>query len=644
MTDSPLGASFHVDGTEFSVASRHAAQVDLCLFPKTGGETRLPMQRGPDHVWRVKAQAPAGTAYGFRADGIYAPDRGLWFDPAKLLVDPYAVILDRPFRYDPALGVQGVDTSDLVPRALVTDLPELPLTPAHWSKGGLVYEVAVRPFTKLHPDIPEAQRGTVAALAHPAIIAHLKALGVAAVELMPITAWVDEQHLGPLGLTNGWGYNPVAMMALDPRLVPGGVTELRETVATLHAEGIGVILDLVFNHSGESDRFGPTLSMRGLDNLTYYRHAPDLTLINDTGCGNTIDCAHPVVERLILDTLRHFVRHAGIDGFRFDLGSILGRDAWGFRREAPLFKAMAADPWLAGRLMIAEPWDIGPGGYQLGHFPADFLEWNDRARDDIRCFWRGDGGKVGALAAALSGSSALFAHHGEEATRSVTFIAAHDGFTLADLVAYRGKHNQANGEDNRDGHNENHSWNNGAEGETSDAAILAARRRDLMALLSTLFASRGAIMLAAGDEFGRSQKGNNNAYAQDNAITWVDWQAADPVLLAHAQALAALRARFGVFQDTAFLTGQGDVAWLRLDGATMTVSDWDNPQSDSLVMVLSTTDGKTGAPTRLAIAVHRGDAPAPLRLPGRWLDALASNEPAPDIIAPRSIAFLIEAA
>ncbi|OQP86255.1 glycogen debranching enzyme GlgX [Rhizobium rhizosphaerae] len=642
MTDSPLGAHPAADGTAFSVVSRHADRVDLCLF-EGGHETRLPMQRGADHVWRTRTQAPAGTAYGFRADGIYAPERGLWFDPAKLLVDPYAVTLDRPFHYDPALSAHGVDTSGLVPRAIVTALEEVPISPPFWTKGGLLYEVAVRPFTMMHPDVPEAQRGTVAALAHPAIIAHLRALGVSAIELMPITAWIDERHLPPLGLTNGWGYNPVAMMALDPRLVPGGIKELRDTVAALHAAGIGVVLDLVFNHSGESDRFGATLSMRGLDNLTYYRHASDLTLINDTGCGNTIDCAHPVVERLIIDSLRHFVRFAGIDGFRFDLGSILGRDQFGFRREAPLFKSMLADPWLKDRLLIAEPWDIGPGGYQLGEFPAAFLEWNDRARDDIRCFWRGDAGKIGALAAALSGSSAHFSRHGERETRSVTFIAAHDGFTLADLVAYNGKHNEANGENNRDGHNENHSWNNGTEGATSDPAILEARRRDLMALLSTLFATRGAIMLTAGDEFGRSQQGNNNAYAQDNAITWVDWSAADPILMAHAQALSALRARFPALSDPGFLTGDGDVAWKRLDGGDMSGADWDGGSTQGLVMILATQDVRTGRTTRLAVAVNRAHAPAALGLAGQWQDGLSGSAP-PALLAARSIGFFVETA
>jgi glycogen debranching enzyme len=379
-----LGATLTGKGTTFSVRSSTASSIDLCLYDAAGDRElrRLPMQRGEDDLYSLTlADAPAGTRYGFRASGNYDPDNGLWFDPAKLLVDPYARELDRPFHYDPRLSAFGDDTADLVPKAIVTAPQSAPQQAPVFETGGLIYEVAVRPFTMLHPDVLEHQRGTVAALAHPAVIAHLQRIGVSAIELMPVTAWIDERHLPPLKLTNGWGYNPIAFMALDPRLVPGGMTELRETVAALHAAGIGTILDLVFNHSGESDRFGATLSMRGLDNHIYYRHATDRPgeLINDTGCGNTIACDHPVVRTLILDSLRHFVLSAGIDGFRFDLGSILGRDMNGFSSDAALLTEMRTDPVLKDRVLIAEPWDIGPGGYQLGNFPAPFLEWNDRA-------------------------------------------------------------------------------------------------------------------------------------------------------------------------------------------------------------------------------------------------------------------------
>ncbi|MBO9125705.1 MULTISPECIES: glycogen debranching protein GlgX [unclassified Rhizobium] len=613
------GVTLTATGATFVVRSSEATKLHLCLFDQTGRETdRLPMTRGEDdlHHLFVEGIAP-GARYGYRAEGTYAPDDGLWFDPAKLLVDPYARELDRPFRYDPLLSKFGADTQHLVPRAIVTRDVTVDPAPPVFRPGGFIYEVAVRPFTMLHPDVPEAQRGTIAALAHPSIIAHLKRIGVDAIELMPITAWIDERHLPPLGLTNGWGYNPIAFMALDPRLAPGGMAELRDTVAKLHAEGIGVILDLVFNHTGESDRFGPTLSMRGLDNRAMLRHVPGQpgTLVNDTGTGNTVACDHPYVRQLIVDTLRHFVANAGIDGFRFDLAPIIGRTASGFEAHGETLKAMLEDEVLADRIMIAEPWDIGPGGYQLGNFPTPFLEWNDRARDDLRCYWRGDHYKTGALASALSGSSDIFARNNATATRSVNFLAAHDGFTLNDLVSYAGKHNEANGEDNRDGHNENHSWNNGTEGETDDPAIIARRRADLKALISTLFATRGTVMLTAGDEGGRSQRGNNNAYCQDNAITWVDWASLDEDLIAHTAFVSKLRKRFGVFSQFAFFKGDGDVSWIAPSGQPMSVSDWETPDFATLGMILQSEDANTGKQVRLAVLFNRSQSEQTFSLP-----------------------------
>lgn len=644
-----LGAVIGPEGTTFSVFSATASGIELCLFDGEKERRRLPMQRGGDGIYRqTVADAPAGTRYGYRAFGRYAPDEGLWFDPAKLLVDPYAIELDRPFRHDARLIHFGEETADLVPRAIVTAPSYRQPEPVRFTPGGLVYEIAVKPFTMRHQDVPESVRGTVAALAHPPVIAHLKHIGVSAVELMPITAWIDERHLPPLGLSNGWGYNPIAFMALDPRLVPGGVRELRETVDALHKEGIGVILDLVFNHSGESDRWGTTLSMRGLDNLTYYRHATGRPgdLINDTGCGNTIACDNPVVRRLILDSLRHFVLSAGIDGFRFDLGSILGRDMGGFHRDAALLQEMLADPVLKDRVLIAEPWDIGPGGYQLGNFPPRFLEWNDRARDDIRRHWRGDERTVGALATALAGSSDIFSRHGSTYTRSVNFIAAHDGFTLMDLVSYAEKHNEANGEDNRDGHNENYSWNNGAEGTTEDPEIHAWRKRDVKALLSTLFATRGTIMLTAGDEGGRSQCGNNNAYCQDNDITYVEWPTLDKDLIDHVAALSAIRSRFAALRQSAFFTGNGDVEWLRFDGLPMTTGDWESAQTDTLMMLIATDDSVQQRQTRLAIAINRSHAPHAVTLPSRdgsrWQALLGEEAGRPGIAPARSVGFYVE--
>ncbi|HCJ71073.1 MAG TPA: glycogen debranching enzyme GlgX, partial [Agrobacterium sp.] len=453
----------------------------------------------------------------------------------------------------------------------------------------------------------------------------------------------DERHLPPLGLSNAWGYNPVGFMALDPRLCPGGVRELRETVAALHAQGIGVILDLVFNHTGESDIEGSVLSLRGLDNLTAFRHPPGKpgVLVNDTGTGNTVACDHPYIRQLIIDSLRHFVLSAGVDGFRFDLAPVLGRTANGFEMASETLSAMHSDPALYDRLLIAEPWDIGPGGYQLGNFPESFLEWNDRARDDMRRFWRGDAGTTGALADALSGSSPIFSRHGRQNTRSVNFLAAHDGFTLYDLVSHEHKHNEKNGESNRDGHNDNHSWNNGFEGQTDDPAIGAARIADVKALLSTLFVSRGALMLTAGDEGGRSQQGNNNAYCQDNEISWVDWSSLSRELIDHTAFLASLRKRFDVFSRTGFFSGHGDVTWLAPAGEPMTTADWERPIAKAFAMVLSTLDRETGADAELAVLINRSREIVPFTLPGGGWSAIGTDFGNPAFLPARSVVFYL---
>ena len=566
------GARAGKNKTHFAVRSPLASAVSLCLFDGEA-ETRIAMRReGDDWLAHLPGNL-AGQRYGYRAEGEWAPERGLWFDPAKLLVDPHAIELDRRFVQHPSLAVYGADTAALVPRAVVPGaLPTVRRRKARFVRGGLIYEINVRGFTMLHPDIPAAQRGTVAALAHPAVLAHLRKLRVSAVELMPVTAWIDERHLPPLGLTNAWGYNPVVPMALDPGLCPGGVAELRETVAALHKAGIDVILDLVFNHTGESDCQGGVLSLRGLDNAAY-AHAADGTLINDTGCGNTLDFANPAVRALTLATLRHFVRRCGIDGFRFDLATIMARGP-GFSKDAPILAELADDPVLADRILIAEPWDIGPGGYQLGQFPPGWLEWNDRFRDDVRRFWRGDGG-IGALATRLAGSSDLFGSD----CRSVNFLAAHDGFTLADTVAYAARHNQANGEGNRDGHGENCSWNCGVEGPTTDPEVIAHRSAYQRALLATLFASTGTIMLTAGDEFGRSQAGNNNAYCQDDRTGWVDWAGRDHELEHFVARLARDRQRRDAAQNRFPEPG----IWQRLTRGEMTVADWEEPEADGFV-------------------------------------------------------------
>ena len=655
-----LGARPDRTGTQFAVWSSAAERIWVCLFDADSSrETdRIELARDGEGVFSARISGVGeGQRYGFRADGPYDPPKGLWFDPSKLLMDPYAIAIDWPYRYNALLAAprwQQTDTAPMMPKAVATDLPEPSVPrPPLFRPGGLVYELNVRSFTMLHPAVPEGQRGTIAALAHPAVIEHLTKLGVSAVELMPITAWIDERHLPPLGLRNAWGYNPVSFMALDPRLSPGGIAELRETVAALRAAGIGVILDLVFNHTGESDILGPTLSLRGLDAQAYYRHAPDGSLVNDTGCGHTLACDHPRARELILASLRHFVRQAGVDGFRFDLAPILGRTADGFNPTAETLRAIETDPVLADRVLIAEPWDIGPGGYRLGQFSGRWLEWNDRYRDDVRRYWRGDRGAVGNLATRLAGSSDFFGGEGIGATRSVNFIAAHDGMTLADMTAYEHKHNEANGEDSRDGHDENFSWNHGVEGPSGDARILAARRDDLHALLATLFLSRGTILLTAGDEFGRTQRGNNNAYAQDNEITWLDWVGRDKALEDFAAGLSRLRTSLGLdapdfFEPAGGGDGMATAEWLWTDWTPMTEAHWHQPDNRRIAMVVA----QPGRPRVAALfnADRRAVAFAPGARDGHaWRDVTpvpVTTVPAAGTIRleGRSMAILVEEA
>ncbi|HEY8594055.1 MAG TPA: glycogen debranching protein GlgX [Devosiaceae bacterium] len=583
----PLGATVAADGVNFAVYSENASTILVCLFDERDRETdRIVLDGRDGHVHHgLVAGIGAGARYGLRADGRYAPDQGLFFDPEKLLVDPYARRLDRAFAYDARLALprdRAVDTAALVPKAVIVAGRENLAPPSRVPRPGLIYEVPVRAFTKRHPGVATGQRGTVSALSAPRIIEHFRKIGADTVELMPVAAWVDEWHLGNLGLTNAWGYNPIAYSAPDPRLMPGGMRELREVTDQLRQAGINVVLDVVYNHTGEGDLSGPTLSLKGLDAPTYYQFASEhgaLRLVNDTGTGNTLNCQHPATQRLIIDSLRLWVREGGVSGFRFDLATILGRDGNGFDAEAPLLQAIRKDSVLSRCLLIAEPWDVGPGGYQLGAFGRQFLEWNDRYRDEIRRFWRGDGDMLGRLADRLSGSSQEFRHGGRRPTASVNFVAAHDGFTLADVVAYANKHNAANGEGNRDGHNQNYSWNNGVEGETDDKAIISARRRDVRALLATLFFSRGTPMLTAGDEMGRTQGGNNNAYAQDNEVTWLDWDKADVELIDFVAQLAEFRRSHPALSDDHFLNGHKhhgvrDVIWLSAAGTEMQIGDW----------------------------------------------------------------------
>lgn len=637
----PMGVTPAEGGVNVAVFARHAERVTFCLFDESGEREikRFPLLRrtGDVHHGFIAGVGP-GARYALRADGPDEPARGHRYDPAKLLVDPYAKRLDRPFRYVPELSAPraaAIDTAPFVPRAIVSG--ECAAQRSRLSGAaapGLIYEIAVKAFTQRHPDVPQPIRGTLAGLAEPAIIAHLHKLGVTHVELMPIAAWMDERHLIPLGLANAWGYNPIVFMAPDPRLAPEGQGELARIVAQLHEAGIAVILDVVFNHTAESDKEGPTLSLRGLDNAVYYRHYADDPgrLVNDTGCGNTLACDRAPVLRLVTDAMRHFVEAVGIDGFRFDLATVLGRSDNGFSPEAPLLAAITQDPILRNTLLIAEPWDVGPAGYRLGEFPTPFLEWNDKYRDDVRRFWRGDKAAAGPLATRLAGSSDIFQARFRCPLASVNYVASHDGFTAADLVSYAQKHNEANGEANRDGVADNHSWNNGVEGETQDETVLDRRRRDLRALLSTLFFSRGSLMLTAGDELGRTQKGNNNAYCQDNDLTFIDWTAADGALADFVAGLSALRRRFAVLRQDEFLTGKPsrsgeppDVAWLHASGRTMRDEDWSS--ADAFGMVLS-SPREDGTNERLCLLVNRSPEPVAFALAGnepeRWLCVLDS--------------------
>jgi glycogen debranching enzyme GlgX len=646
----PLGVTPTATGVNVAVFSAHAEAIHFCLFNAAGEvelrRIRLPARSGDVHHGHIDGIMP-GDRYGLRAEGLWQPDKGQRFNVAKLLVDPYALALDRSFALTDAMfdarrlgeARDDRDSAPVVPKAIVMAAADRPAPrldpPIPWDRQ-VIYELPVRGFSKLNPAVPEALRGTFAGLGHPASIAHLKRLGVTTVELLPVAAWLDERHLPPLGLSNYWGYNPIAWMAPDPRLAPGGFAEVAASVAALHDAGIAVILDVVFNHSGESDHLGPTVSMRGLDNASYYRlELGDASrYVNDAGTGNILACDRPPVMRLVMDALRTWVERTGVDGFRFDLATTLARCADGFDPAAPFLAAIEQDPLLRDLVRIAEPWDIGPGGYQLGQFPPAWGEWNDRYRDTVRRFFRGDAGMIGELATRLAGSADVFAPHHRDASRSINFVTAHDGFTLADLVAFERKHNDANGEANRDGTDENKSWNNGVEGETTDPVLQARRAADVRALLMTLILSRGTPMLSMGDELGRSQQGNNNAYAQDNAATWLDWATADAERIDFTAQLLALRAAHPALRDPRPLTGlpvgEGgvpDVIWIGREGDALTPEGWNDPSGRTLGMVLF----EPNSDDRVCLMLNGGGAaiveiqlPAPR--PGRhWRKAAEST-------------------
>ena len=638
----PMGATLTPDGVNFAIFSAHADRMELCLFTPDGRHetSRIPLTQRDGDVWHIHvAGLRAGCVYGFRAHGPYAPEEGHRFNPHKLLIDPYARALQGALKWSDAVmgyrvgsprGDLGFDTRDsafAVPKSRVID-PSFdwgddapPRTPAAQT---VIYEAHLRGLTMRHPGVPPAQRGTYAGLASDAMLAHLQTLGITAVELLPIHAFIDERFVTTKGLRNHWGYNTLGFFAPEPRYsAKSALTEVQSMVRRLHSARIEVILDVVYNHTAEGDEFGPTLSLRGLDNASYYR----LTnggrhYVNDTGTGNTLDLTHPMTLRMVLDSLRYWVQHVHIDGFRFDLATVLGREAHGFDPHSGFFDAIRQDPILSQVKLIAEPWDIGPGGYQLGAYPHPFAEWNDRFRDDTRRYWKGDAGMTRDLAARLLGSAEQFDHANRAAPTSINFLTSHDGFTLQDLVSYSVKRNWANGEENRDGHSENHSDNLGVEGPSDDPAITAARALRKRSLLATLMLSQGTPMLLAGDEIGQTQGGNNNAYAQDNDTSWLDWAGADPALNAFTARLIALRRSLPVLRQSRFLhararptDGLRDVVWRRPDGAEPSPQDWHDPAFRCLCVELRMAAEAEDPGHAAVYAVFNSGPEAPLTLP-----------------------------
>jgi glycogen operon protein len=605
---SPLGATVRDTGVNFALFSEHATKVELCLFDSPNDTTeseRIALPEKTNQVWHglIPGLKP-GQVYGYRVHGPDAPDQGHRFNPRKLLLDPYAKLIAQDLRWDPALLDPNADTAPYAPLAHVVaentfdwndDAPlRIP-----WHET-VLYELHVKGFTELHPDVPSGFRGTYAGLASPAAIKHLQELGITAVELLPVHYHIDEPFLSDRGRVNYWGYNTLGFFAPDPRYAVDGidaVREFQEMVRRLHAAGIEVILDVVYNHTAEGNHAGPTLSLRGIDNASYYRldDSNRSRYVDFTGCGNSLRVGHPQVLRLIMDSLRYWVTQMHVDGFRFDLASALARELWEVDRLAAFFDIIHQDPILSEVKLIAEPWDIGPGGYQVGNFPLLWSEWNGKYRDCVRRFWKGSGGVVGELASRLAGSSDLFADDGRTPGASINFVTAHDGFTLHDLVSYNCKHNEANGEENRDGTNDNESWNCGYEGPTDNLEVNSLRGQQQRNFLATLILSQGVPMLLAGDEFGQTQHGNNNVYCQDSPVAWLDWELSGEQreLLDFTRALLRLRRAQPVLRRRHFFLGRPiygidikDLYWFKSDGEEMSETDWGMGHVLSLGMVL----------------------------------------------------------
>ncbi len=621
----PLGATWTGLGVNFALFSAHATKVELCLFDNSG-ETELDRIELPEYTDEIfhgfLPDARPGTIYGYRVHGPYEPEAGHRFNPNKLLIDPYAKALIGNLEWDPALFGYVVESGDdltyderdsapFMPKCRVIDsaftwgqdIP--PRTP--WEQT-VLYEAHVRGLTKLHPAVPEPLRGTYAGLAVPEVLAHIRSLGVTAVELLPIHLFLHDSHLLDKGLRNYWGYNTIAFFAPARRYAHNqdfAFAEFKEMVARLHHAGLELILDVVYNHTAEGNERGPTLSFKGIDNASYYRLLPDQPryYINDTGTGNTLNLSHPRTLQMVADSLRYWVQEMHVDGFRFDLGTILAREPHGFDTTSSFLNVCVQDPVLSKVKLIAEPWDVGPGGYQVGAFPPGWAEWNDRFRDTVRAFWKGDEGTASDLATRLCASPDMFDHTGRRPWASINFVTAHDGFTLNDVVTYNDKHNEANGEDNRDGSSDNRSWNHGVEGPTKDEEITALRDRQIRNMLATLLLAQGTPMLLAGDEFGRTQRGNNNAYCQDNDISWLDWNFGPrgEKLIRFVKALTRLRRDYPILRRGRFLgqafneeLGVRDVTWIDTSGGEMQAEEWNDPATRCFGMLVDGRAQVTG--------------------------------------------------
>ncbi len=652
-----LGATVDKDGTNFALFSAHAERVELCLFAPDGTEVeRVPLPEYTNEIWHgFLPGGGAGTRYGYRVHGPFQPEAGHRFNPNKLLIDPYARAIDGDIAWGQAtygyvfgqeaadLSFDETDSASSMPKCLVVDSRAKRTGAATlrraipWART-IVYETHVRGFTQLHPAIPETLRGTFEGLGHKEVVSYVKSLGITSIELLPIHWFADDDHLLAKGLRNYWGYNSLGFFAPANRyLGPHGQEGLRDMIRAFHEAGIEVILDVVYNHTAEGNEMGPTLAFKGIDNFSYYRTLPDQHryYINDTGTGNTLNTSHPRVLQMVLDSLRYWANEMSVDGFRFDLGSILGREPKGFDPRGGFFDAVGQDPTLSRLKLIGEPWDIGPGGYQVGGFPPGWAEWNDKFRDGVRDYWRGEEGVVGDFAARVTGSGDVYDRRGRRPWSSVNFITAHDGFTLNDLVSYNERHNEANGEANRDGHSHNRSYNLGAEGPTDDPGILAARERQKRNLLATLLISHGTPMVLAGDEFGRTQQGNNNAYAQDNEISWLDWPAIDKrgaSLTDFVRKLVRLRQSQPLLRRESFRDGM-IVSWLNPNGGEQTEEAWADRGATTIGLRLGRPNlGEPGAWREIVILFNAHDGKVKFVLPtrdaGRWtmkLDTAAGD-------------------